>query len=74
MQMDNHIHSRYRGGSVVIAAIIKDKHNHTPNVVKDQKPGERLQELKETLCCKVCGYSKKTHDRFTTAALDFLSS
>ncbi len=45
------------------------KHNHTPNGKRSK--GERLQELKETLCCKICGYSKKTHDRFTTAALDF---
>ena len=30
-----------------------------------------LRGLKETLCCKVCGYSKKTHERFTTEALDF---
>ena len=33
--------------------------------------GKRLSELKETLCCKVCGYSNKSHDRFTTSALDF---
>ena len=47
------------------------KHNHTPNGKRSK--GEKLQELKQTLSCSIsgCGYSKKTHDRFTTAALDF---
>ena len=47
------------------------KYYHTPNGTRAK--GEKLQELKETLSCSIsgCGYSKKTHDRFTTAALDF---
>ena len=60
---------RHRCGEHGNSCYHEHKNNHTPEGKRAK--GERLQELKETLCCKVCGYSKKTHDRFTTAALDF---
>jgi hypothetical protein len=30
-----------------------------------------LKDLKETMACESCGYSKKTHSRFRTQALEF---
>ena len=47
-------------------------HGHKKDLPNEKRAKQTmLRGLKETLCCKVCGYSKKTHERFTTEALDF---
>ena len=60
---------RHRCGEKGNSCYNGHKYYHTPNGKRAK--GIKLQELKETLSCKICGYSKKTHDKFTTAALDF---
>ncbi len=49
-------------------------HGHKKDLPNEKRAkGKRLAELKETLRCSIdgCGYSKKTHNWFITAALDF---